>query len=93
MKYSDARVKYILEVIQGIRIVKFMGWEAKFIEKIGGIRSDELRFFRSTAIVQATIFTLANTTPIAISLWVRQCTTICLANQTLCVCSFVSALS
>eukprot|EP01051_Picozoa_sp_SAG22_P001194 SAG22_NODE_44_length_24912_cov_33.648894_25_plen_368_part_00 len=68
MKHSDARVKYILEVIQGIRIVKFMSWEVKFSEKIRDIRAEELGFFRRTALVQAAQFTLANTTPIAISL-------------------------
>jgi ABC-type multidrug transport system fused ATPase/permease subunit len=68
MQFSDARVKYILEVIQGIRIVKFMSWEQKFEDKIGDIRAQELRFFQKTALVQAAQFTLANTTPIAISL-------------------------
>ena len=81
MQFSDARVKYILEVIQGIRIVKFMSWEQKFEDKIGDIRAQELRFFQKTALVQAAQFTLANTTPIAISLVTLWAYTVLFGNE------------
>ena len=42
MRISDSRMKYVLEVMSGIRIVKLMGWEAAFLAKIGEIRVREL---------------------------------------------------
>ena len=42
MRISDSRMKYVLEVMSGIRIVKLMGWEASFLAKIGEIRVREL---------------------------------------------------
>ena len=34
MKQTDLRSKQITEVLSSIRIIKFMSWEQRFIEKV-----------------------------------------------------------
>lgn len=52
MRYSDSRMKYTLEVMSGVRIVKLMGWEAPFADKIGRIRDQEIGVYKKMAILQ-----------------------------------------
>ena len=59
MRFSDSRMKYILEVISGVRIVKLMGWEAPFAAKIGHIRNQELGVYKKMAILQAINFSVS----------------------------------
>jgi ABC-type bacteriocin/lantibiotic exporter with double-glycine peptidase domain len=42
MKQTDLRSKQITEVLSSIRIIKFMSWEQRFIEKVTGTRDKEL---------------------------------------------------
>lgn len=42
MKDTDARVKLMNEVMNGIRIIKYYAWENAFIKKIRSIRKSEL---------------------------------------------------
>ena len=59
MRISDSRMKHILEVMSGVRIVKLMGWEASFAGKIGAIRVQELALFKKMALLQALNFSVA----------------------------------
>eukprot|EP00760_Papus_ankaliazontas_P035929 PhM_4_TR8090/c0_g1_i1/m.51764 len=42
LKVTDSRVKATLEMLLGIRIVKYMAWENNFVKKILGYRRDEI---------------------------------------------------
>jgi ATP-binding cassette, subfamily C (CFTR/MRP), member 1 len=42
MKISDERVKLSSEMLAGIRVVKFLSWEARFVERILKVRTDEM---------------------------------------------------
>ena len=42
LKYSDARVKLINEVLSGIRIIKFYAWERPFKKSIDSVREEEV---------------------------------------------------
>jgi ABC-type multidrug transport system fused ATPase/permease subunit len=46
VKTSDLRVKLTNELFSGIRVVKFMGWELNFLERLEQRRSQELVFLK-----------------------------------------------
>ncbi|KAG6334434.1 hypothetical protein ID866_4655 [Astraeus odoratus] len=46
MRLGDRRLKSIREVLDGIRVVKVNGWEDHFLNKIEGIRNEQLRWLR-----------------------------------------------
>jgi ABC-type multidrug transport system fused ATPase/permease subunit len=45
-KITDQRVKITQEAIQGVRVIKYQGWEEAIIERIEGLRTDELKYVR-----------------------------------------------
>ncbi|KAJ7890947.1 multidrug resistance-associated ABC transporter [Mycena olivaceomarginata] len=49
VKITDARVRLISEVLQGIRLVKFYGWEDFYIERIQEMRRREVKTIRKSA--------------------------------------------
>ena len=51
MALTDKRLRFCNEALQGIRIVKFFGWEASYVERILGIRKEELRHAKSESYV------------------------------------------
>eukprot|EP01129_Flabellula_baltica_P009720 TRINITY_DN4019_c0_g1_i1.p1 TRINITY_DN4019_c0_g1~~TRINITY_DN4019_c0_g1_i1.p1 ORF type:complete len:1462 (+),score=305.81 TRINITY_DN4019_c0_g1_i1:37-4422(+) len=53
MSHKDKRTKILSEVFQGIRVIKFFAWESSFIEKITGIRNDEMETLKKSAFVRA----------------------------------------
>ncbi|KAI6122701.1 P-loop containing nucleoside triphosphate hydrolase protein [Pisolithus croceorrhizus] len=44
MRLGDRRLKTIREMLDGIRVVKINGWEDHFLDKLHGIRSEQLRW-------------------------------------------------
>ncbi|ORZ00014.1 P-loop containing nucleoside triphosphate hydrolase protein [Lobosporangium transversale] len=48
MENKDDRMDYLTEMLSAIRIVKFFGWESKFVEKINNAREKELKQIRKT---------------------------------------------
>jgi len=56
---TNNRVKTTSETIEGIRLFKMYAWEMKFKEKIEGIRIDEMKLLKGTAIGQATARAIA----------------------------------
>ena len=77
MRACDQRVKATNEFFTGVRIVKYMGWELRFIETISGRRKEELQHLRkiqtwrvvtalvniaSPVVVIATVFVLYHAT-------------------------------
>lgn len=58
MKYSDARVKMINEILAGIRIIKFYSWELPFGKEVTRIRNEELKALTILAYTTAFGFSL-----------------------------------
>ncbi|KAL3801122.1 hypothetical protein HJC23_002415 [Cyclotella cryptica] len=58
MKYSDARVKMINEILAGIRIIKFYSWEVPFGQEVNRIRNEELKALTILAYTTALGFSL-----------------------------------
>ncbi|XP_044104614.1 ATP-binding cassette sub-family C member 3 isoform X1 [Neovison vison] len=53
MKFKDSRIKLMSEILAGIKVLKLYAWEPSFLEKVEGIREDELRLLRKSAYLQA----------------------------------------
>ena len=47
------------EILNGIRIIKYYGWESAFEQKVLAIREEELRFIRRIAYTIAVFFTIS----------------------------------
>lgn len=58
LKYSDARVKMMNEILAGIRIIKFYAWERPFGKEVGGLRGNELKALTRLAYTSAIGFSL-----------------------------------
>ena len=63
MEASDARVKLVNEVLQGIRVVKYYAWERAFEERLLAARKQELALIKNLAQVNALSSTLNATVP------------------------------
>jgi ABC-type multidrug transport system fused ATPase/permease subunit len=68
VKYTDARVKLMNEILQGIRVIKVYAWEGSFLQKLVEIRAQEMRFVRKSAFTRAYNSTIMQTGPILMSL-------------------------
>lgn len=53
VKITDARARLTSEVLQGIRLLKFYGWEDFYTEQISKLRKGELDTIRKAAIAQS----------------------------------------
>ncbi|XP_034882734.1 canalicular multispecific organic anion transporter 2 [Mirounga leonina] len=53
MKFKDSRIKLMSEILAGIKVLKLYAWEPSFLEKVEGIREDELQLLRKSAYLQA----------------------------------------
>jgi ATP-binding cassette subfamily C (CFTR/MRP) protein 1 len=58
LKYSDARVKMINEILTGIRIIKYYAWEGPFGKEVNTIREKELKALTTLAYATAIGFSL-----------------------------------
>ena len=58
LKYSDARVKMINEILTGIRIIKFYAWEQPFGKEVQRLREKELKALTTLAYTTAIGFSL-----------------------------------
>ena len=58
LKYSDARVKIINEILAGIRIIKFYAWEGPFGKEVQRLRDKELEALTALAYTSAIGFSL-----------------------------------
>jgi ABC-type multidrug transport system fused ATPase/permease subunit len=51
LKNQDLRIKVINEILSGIKVIKFYGWELSFQKIVDKIRNDEMKFFSRNALV------------------------------------------
>lgn len=67
-KITDERVRVMSELLNGIRLLKFYGFEASFAEKIAGIREKEVGMLRSSAVVRVINTVAAFSIPVLVTL-------------------------
>lgn len=65
---NDNRVKVTNETLQGIRAIKLYNWEDFFINKIIGIRNEELKAIRAYGVQSSYNSMLMSTAPILVSI-------------------------
>ncbi|KAA8912260.1 hypothetical protein TRICI_003540 [Trichomonascus ciferrii] len=53
LKYSDTRMEKTNELFQGIRILKYLGWENKFADSVRGIREKEIGILEKLFMIDA----------------------------------------
>ena len=71
LKYSDARVKLMNEVLSGIRIIKFYAWERPFGKEIDRVRRKEVKMLTHVAYVSTIGFSvLLMSTPVILPILV-----------------------
>jgi ATP-binding cassette, subfamily C (CFTR/MRP), member 1 len=63
VKITDARVRLITEVLQGIRLIKFYGWEDFYVQKIQEMRTREVATLRKSAWVVCLFVNTTTLTP------------------------------
>ncbi|KAG0351394.1 hypothetical protein BGZ54_003269 [Gamsiella multidivaricata] len=61
---TDARVKLTQEVLQGMRVIKFYGWEEAFLSKLEDLRTKELKYVRTLLISRSGIAAVNLTVPV-----------------------------
>ncbi|GJJ74211.1 ATP-binding cassette, subfamily C (CFTR/MRP), member 1 [Entomortierella parvispora] len=61
---TDARVKLTQEVLQGMRVIKFYGWEDAFLGKLEDLRTRELKYVRTLLISRSAIAAVNLTVPV-----------------------------
>ncbi|KAG0075872.1 hypothetical protein BGZ92_002684, partial [Podila epicladia] len=61
---TDARVKLTQEVLQGMRVIKFYGWEEAFLSKLEDLRNKELKYVRTLLISRSGIAAVNLTVPV-----------------------------
>ncbi|KAF9430894.1 hypothetical protein BGZ76_000670 [Entomortierella beljakovae] len=61
---TDARVKLTQEVLQGMRVIKFYGWEDAFLKKLEDLRNKELKYVRTLLISRSGIAAVNLTVPV-----------------------------
>ena len=54
LKIQDSRIKMMNEILSGIKVIKFYGWELSFQKIIQKIRSDELVQLRNMGLMNVT---------------------------------------
>ncbi|CAH8552629.1 unnamed protein product [Schistosoma turkestanicum] len=54
--FADSRIKFINELMNGIRVLKLYAWEPSFMKEIGLIRNQEVKFLRKFTYFQSVSF-------------------------------------
>ena len=66
--YNDKRSKALNEFINGIRIIKFYGWEHMVQKKVQAVRHHEVNFIFKTAVLRSFAELITSVVPISISI-------------------------
>lgn len=57
-KMTDARVKVTGEIVNGIRVLKFQGWERAMLAHLAELRQKELEILRKASMVRAFVMSI-----------------------------------
>ena len=64
LKFTDNRVKMVSEALSSMRVIKYYGWEAKFLQNIVNERNKEMQVASWLANIKATMLMLFNLNPV-----------------------------
>lgn len=67
LKQQDVRIKMMNEILTGIRIIKFMGWEISFKAIVDKIRAIEINYIKKIGILACITGFLWTCTPFLVS--------------------------
>jgi ABC-type multidrug transport system fused ATPase/permease subunit len=67
MGIKDTRLKLLNEILNGIKVIKLYAWEESFLNKIEGVRNEELNTLRNASLVKAVTGFLWTSTPLLVS--------------------------
>lgn len=67
LKYQDSRIKMMNEILVGMRIIKFMGWELCFTAVIDKIRQIEMKYLNKICFINCLSYFLWTSTPFLVS--------------------------
>ncbi|KAG0577462.1 hypothetical protein KC19_5G158000 [Ceratodon purpureus] len=66
INFTDSRVSSVNEVLTGVRVVKYNGWTAAFLKRIGDLRNSEMHWIKRANFLRASTSTLRDgVTPLA----------------------------
>ncbi|KAI0230542.1 Multidrug resistance-associated protein 1 [Lamellibrachia satsuma] len=68
MKHKDSRIKLMSEILNGIKVLKLYAWELAFLNKVLGIRKDELKVLKKAAYLNAASSFTWSCAPVLVSL-------------------------
>lgn len=68
-KITDQRVSLMQEILQSVRFVKFFGWETAFLERLGELRSREIRSIQVLLSIRNAINAVSMSLPIFASMF------------------------
>ncbi|XP_056137092.1 ATP-binding cassette sub-family C member 10 [Lampris incognitus] len=68
LRHKDSRVKMMAEILFGIRVIKFYGWEPHFTRKIAGYRKQELSRLKAIKYLDAVCVYTWAALPVVISI-------------------------
>ncbi len=60
---SDARVRVMNEMLQGIRAIKFYNWEEAFKQRVNNLHENELRILQNTNLLRSFVTAVISTVP------------------------------
>lgn len=66
--HTDERIKTMNEILSGIKIIKYYGWELSFKDMIDKIRSKELSYLKKIGALQITCTFLWTLAPVLVSI-------------------------
>ncbi|KDQ12182.1 hypothetical protein BOTBODRAFT_34790 [Botryobasidium botryosum FD-172 SS1] len=61
---TDKRVRLVQEILQGIRLLLLLGWQAPYTERVIGLRKEELGKIRNIAVYRALMLSFVHLIPI-----------------------------
>ncbi|KAH0542222.1 hypothetical protein FGG08_003344 [Glutinoglossum americanum] len=67
-KVTDQRVSLTQEILQGVRFVKYFGWERSFLKRLGDIRKKEIRAIQVLLAIRMAINAVSMSLPIFASM-------------------------
>ena len=67
MKVKDRRINTTSEALEGMKLIKLQSWEKAFLQRISGLRCDELAVLRRYVWMQTFSQCMWNTTPYLVS--------------------------
>lgn len=68
VKITDQRIRTTTEVLQGIRLIKAYAWELFYTQRIGELRTREIRTIRKMAMARSALIALVTFLPVLASI-------------------------